>query len=338
MADSYSGTYPNSMVFLFDGPMPTSMESLPFAPTLNNFIANSVNYFSYTSLNINGKGRLSVTENTTESLNNFYKHYSYDPSDTYRKVWADSITWSNGYIDPDYAVTNVPNNWSNKTRLDRLRMLNMSEAYTQFGYRDQRYIMMYYPQEYTFNAIRFKQTRYGYEYGGGRADAYLWAQTLRVIHWDQTLNEGSGGWTNAQGTDYSVGYNNDNLFSLNVPITTKAICLYGAEGQWGYHPGHTVYGDPRWRVYYAQGLSSQPATSAEHDVTWAIVFPCGSDFFDTLGSEETLITRYNSGMQLPYIIADVGTSGSGAALELINNPVPDEQRPQINNFNLQFSS
>jgi hypothetical protein len=341
LANNYRSTGGDFTAFLFTGTMPNSVADLPYR-TVSDLYRNS-RVLAYAMQNDHG-GPGNIEWDFSPTFNHILPYPGRSHFDgQYHFARGRMITWGTARVDPPTdEELDDPITTQYGTFLDRHFMMNRDTSWTQFGFRTHRWITLHFDEEHTFDAIAFRQSTYGYTWGGARNPGTLYARTIRIDHWDSA----QGAWVNGQGREYNTNTTGPLVIPLDVPVTTRAIAVYGAGpgSHWGSHPGHTTFSNPRWRVQYVMGLvskASQPQpTNQTHPLTWGVLIPTDATFRGRAMNETldglTQYADYNG--EHPIIMFDVGGQNSGATMELTINPVPDELQPQVHKFNINFES
>lgn len=330
-------------VFYFDGAMPTDISSLPFDYTDLAAIKDnclSIDYYNETTgAYTPGESRLqpapkvftddSIISTLSESVDDgeggtttvetqlYNLPIKYCTADTTGPMtrWTNFGTFKE--------LSNVYNN-SNFTRIGR----EGSCLYIQLdeSIKDTYQIDAWNFRQRTINS---RQKRPSWQ-GSGSYNTRCTVAALDYYDRDTST------WVNGPNTNVDA-----NVFGsrkLATPIIGRDLlrirCIDGPVLN-----GYIVSsGDPHWSCS-SFALQTKTVISSSPTYTWALVVPNNQSFSwssDSWPATVPFDLNQNTQIEVPIMLADVGDAGSGATIELINNPVPNGQYPQIHKFNLLF--
>jgi hypothetical protein len=334
-------------VFYYTGPVPSNLESVPF-----NF--KSLFEVSFNSVDFAYNNELSVNSSKLQ---------------IYRTPFAQTRIATSTSIEDDQGVSTVTEyeplpiefssyNWTttsegfvNNARWDHLASahnmtdLNNDSIHTRIGREGSAIYIRLDPtiaQNHSVVGFNFRHrslsTRQKRPSWQGSAVYSTRCTHVSLDYWDPTLSEGEGAWVN--GPTIPVEANAFPPKILDIPLQgytdLRLRCVDGPVRN-GFV---LVSGDPHWSLS-SFCLLTDSAVPASNSYTWALVYPI-SDILDYTGGKvdldqiEKVSYSKNTYIGPPALLVDVGPAGSGATIELINNPVPFGQKAQVFKFNLKI--
>lgn len=324
MSESFTENVPSGALILFDGTVPTNLGELAFDPTVIQEVFAEPNFVGLKRVGPQtasySPGLVTVPFNehagvygATVGVTDFVIPVKHAWSSEFASLDLLSWDWSNFF---HYSAFREQSEW----------------LYLNCGTGEGAYIPIDLPDlddgsggSISLTGFGFVQRNVTYTrtYQGSSGSDTTRATSVSLDYFDETLNAGAGDWVQHQTFDTDVLQTG--ILNLTTPLNLSGIsqlrltCRGGADAR---AEATDIVGNPHWSVSSVSLFTNQQpyVAATEADIrtpTWGIFIPL-PDFSSYAASITGTFSYRSLDYPAPMLLFDVGASGSGSTVELVD--------------------